>query len=79
LVLGFCFVDYGLCDLGVCELITTITKALAVQQRRVAAGKLGYAKAVRRFVCRDVSLGCEEYYRVRNSLPVRWHVLRRAA
>lgn len=60
-------------------MITTIKQARAVQNRRVLAGRLGYAKAVRRFVCREVSLSCEEYYRVRNSLPVLWAELKDAA
>lgn len=60
-------------------MIKTIKQARAVQQRRVAAGRHGYAKAVRRFVSSDCALSCEEYYSVRNSLPALWRELKVAA
>lgn len=60
-------------------MIKTIGQARCVQLRRVVAGRYGYAKAVRRFVSRDCALSCEEYYRVRNALPVLWPALKVAA
>lgn len=43
--------------------------ARQVQERRIAAGKSGYAKAVRRFLRRVAGT---QYRQARAQLPVRW-------
>ena len=49
---------------------TGTKQAYAVQQRRVNAGKFGYAKAVRRFLRREVL--ADDYQKARALLPVLW-------
>ena len=38
-------------------MVTSFKQAEAIQQRRVAAGKRGYAHAVRRYLKRDLDIG----------------------
>lgn len=41
-------------------MITSMQQAERIQQARVAAGKMGHARAVRRFLKRDLNIGSRE-------------------
>lgn len=54
-------------------MVNDMDKAKRIQERRVAAGKRGYAKAVRRFLKRYEAEGRGGSYRqARDLLPVSW-------
>lgn len=50
-------------------MITSTAQAKRIQERRVAAGKRGYAKAVRRFLLQG-----SNYQEAKAQLPVTWEV-----
>lgn len=54
-------------------MIKTHAQAVAIQDRRVKAGKRGYAKAVRRYL---QAKRAGTYLDARNQLPVRWDRVR---
>ena len=53
---------------------TGIAQAHTIQARRVAAGKRGYAKAVRRFFMRAHPARTGDYHAKLRSLPAIWPV-----
>ena len=50
-------------------MIKSLDQAKAVQERRVAKGLKGYAKAVRRYLLKNHR---EEYVSIRSELEVKW-------
>ena len=53
-------------------MVKLIEQAKKIQNARVAAGKRGYAKAVRRFLLREHAPRFDRYEHAKKSLPVAW-------